>query len=125
MGGHKILGVDHVQLAAPPGSEQQARRFFSGILGMEELPKPPALRGRGGVWFRCGSHQLHIGIEKDFTPATKAHPAFAVKDLAALRHRLHAASIEIVEDEALLEAERFYVTDPFGNRLEFLERKSA
>ena len=116
-----ILGLVHVQLAAPPGSEEQARRFFGELLGMEELPKPEALRSRGGVWFRCGVHQLHIGIEKDFKPNRKAHPAFAVRDLAALRARLLKAGIETIEDEALPQAERFYASDPFGNRLEFLE----
>jgi hypothetical protein len=100
-GGHEILGVDHVQLAAPPGSEGQARRFFGEILGMEELPKPEPLRSRGGVWFRCGTHQLHIGVEKDFAPNRKAHPAFAVQNLATLRERLHAAGIATVDDEAL------------------------
>jgi len=118
-----FLGIDHVQLAAPLGAEEQARKFFGEILGMEELPKPENLRQRGGVWFRCGAHQLHIGIEKDFVPNRKAHPAFAVANLAALRQRLLAAGIQVLEDEALPGAERFYVDDPFGNRLEFLERQ--
>jgi catechol 2,3-dioxygenase-like lactoylglutathione lyase family enzyme len=124
MAAHKILGIDHLQLAAPPGCEQQARRFFGEVLGMRELSKPEALRDRGGVWFQCGSGQLHIGVEKDFAPSRKAHPAFAVEDLAALRQRLHAAGSETVEDSSLPWAGRFYVSDPFGNRLEFLEHHS-
>jgi len=111
-----------VQLAAPPGAEEQARKFFGEILGMEELPKPESLRRRGGVWFQCGAHQLHIGIEDEFVPNRKAHPAFAVQNLAALRERLCRAGHQVIEDEALPGAERFYVNDPFGNRLEFLER---
>ena len=122
MNSHHFLGVDHVQLAAPPGAEEQARKFFGEILGMEELPKPENLRRRGGVWFRCGAHQLHIGIEEEFVPNRKAHPAFLVQNLAALRERLRRAGHQVIEDEALSGAERFYVNDPFGNRLEFLER---
>ena len=116
-----IAEIDHVQLAGPPGCEERARRFFGEILGMEELPKPPALQARGGVWFRCGAHQLHIGIEKEFRPARKAHPAFRVEDLKALRTRLRASGIAFQEDDLLPGADRIYVDDPFGNRLEFLE----
>jgi catechol 2,3-dioxygenase-like lactoylglutathione lyase family enzyme len=117
----RISGVDHVQLAGPPGCEDRARWFFAEVLGMEELVKPPALQARGGVWFRCGAHQLHIGIEPDFRPAQKAHPAFRVEDLAALKTRLRDAKVAFQEDALLPEAERIYVDDPFGNRLEFLQ----
>lgn len=115
------LGIDHVQLAAPPGCEAEARKFFVEALGMTEVTKPPALQARGGIWLQCGMHQLHIGVQNDFKPATKAHPAIRVMDMNALRSRLKAAGIAIQEDDAISGLDRFYVTDPFGNRLEFLE----
>jgi catechol 2,3-dioxygenase-like lactoylglutathione lyase family enzyme len=115
------LGIDHVQLAAPPGCEVAARKFFVDVLGMTELTKPASLQARGGIWLRCGMHQLHIGVQKDFTPATKAHPAIRVMNMPALRARLKMHGIPIMEDDALSGLERFYVADPFGNRLEFLE----
>lgn len=126
--GHKggfaliVLGLDHVQLAAPPGSEDEARRFFGSVLGWHEVPKPEALRPRGGVWFACGAHQVHIGIEADFHPARKAHPAFRVRDLDGLRRRLESAGIPVVDDARREEEgiRRFYASDPFGNRLEFI-----
>jgi catechol 2,3-dioxygenase-like lactoylglutathione lyase family enzyme len=115
------LGIDHVQLAAPPGCEVAARKFFVDVLGMTELTKPASLQARGGIWLRCGMHQLHIGVQKDFTPATKAHPAIRVMNMPALRARLKTHEIAIMEDDAVSGLERFYVADPFGNRLEFLE----
>jgi catechol 2,3-dioxygenase-like lactoylglutathione lyase family enzyme len=118
---HAILGIDHVQLAAPPASEAAACKFFGELLGMQELAKPASLQSRGGVWFQCGGQQLHIGIEADFQPNRKAHPALAVRNLVALRLRLQAAGIKITEDNALPGAQRIYVEDPFGNRLELLE----
>lgn len=118
---HSFQGIDHVQLAAPAGCDEQARRFFSDILGMEEIEKPDALKPNGGVWFRCGSHQLHIGVDNNFTPATKAHPAIHVQNLAALKQQIMSKGIPVKDDERLPGAERFYVDDPFGNRLEFLE----
>jgi catechol 2,3-dioxygenase-like lactoylglutathione lyase family enzyme len=120
---HSFYGIDHVQLAAPPGCEEEARRFFGQILGMEEIPKPEALRKRGGVWFRCGAQQIHIGVEENLVPAKKAHPAFHVKDLQALKAQLAKHGIPVRDDELLPGADRFYVEDPFGNRLEFLEWK--
>ncbi|GAB3063215.1 VOC family protein [Virgibacillus ainsalahensis] len=118
---YSFTGIDHVQLAAPKASEDEARHFFSSILGMEEIPKPVNLAKRGGVWFQCGIHQLHIGIQEDFIPAKKAHPAFHVENLEALRERLTNKGFEVKEDEPLEGAKRFYVNDPFGNRLEFLQ----
>jgi hypothetical protein len=112
-----------VQIAAPPGTEAQARLFFADVLGMTEVPKPAALRARGGVWFQCGAQQLHVGMEASFSPAKKAHPAIGVRNLAALRMRLRKANVAILEDNNLPGAERFYVQDPFGNRPEFLELK--
>jgi len=115
------LGIDHVQLAAPPGCEAAARKFYVEILGMAELPKPAALQQRGGIWLKCGMHQVHIGVQVDFTPATKAHAAIRVLDITALRVRLAAQKIELIEDEALPGLDRFYIHDPFRNRLEFVE----
>jgi catechol 2,3-dioxygenase-like lactoylglutathione lyase family enzyme len=116
-----FVGIDHVQLAAPPGSEPVARRFFGDILGWTELAKPNHLQQRGGLWFQCGAQQVHIGIQPDFTPAKKAHPAFFVRNLTALRAHIEQAGLNPVDDEPLPGARRFYLFDPFGNRLEFLE----
>jgi len=117
-----VLALDHVQLAAPPGCDEDARAFYGRLLGLEELEKPEPLRSRGGVWFRVGSHQLHVGVERDFAPARKAHPAFQVGDLAALRARLVEAGVAVVDDDAIPDVRRFYAADPFGNRIELLER---
>jgi catechol 2,3-dioxygenase-like lactoylglutathione lyase family enzyme len=116
-----VIGLDHLQLAMPRGREGEARAFYAGLLGLAELAKPPNLVARGGVWFALGSQQLHLGIEADFHPARKAHPAFLVHDLAALRERLTQAGFAPYEDEPLAGYARFYVADPFGNRLEFLQ----
>jgi catechol 2,3-dioxygenase-like lactoylglutathione lyase family enzyme len=118
-------GIDHVQLAAPSGCEAEARSFFGGLLGLTELPKPPSLAVRGGLWFRCGGQQIHIGVEGDFRPAKKAHPAFRLRDhaaLEALRARLSAAGITTREDVEIEGAARFFAEDPWGNRLEFVSR---
>ncbi|GFN31531.1 VOC family protein [Paenibacillus xylaniclasticus] len=119
----QFLGVDHVQLAAPEGCETEARSFFAGLLGWKEIEKPEGLRQRGGVWFQCGVHQVHIGVQRDFVPAKKAHPAFQVKNIEQLRKHLIANSVEIVDDEVRADegVKRFYTQDPFGNRIEFLE----
>lgn len=118
-----FYGIDHVQLAAPEGCEQAARHFFTTILGWEELEKPEPLKPRGGVWFQCGTQQVHIGVQKDFVAAKKAHPAFRVKHLNALKAHLISHKIEIIDDEARHDEGiiRFYIFDSFGNRLEFLE----
>ena len=115
------LGIDHVQIAAPPGCEADARKFYVDVLGMIELEKPAALKPRGGIWLQCGMHQVHIGVQVDFTAATKAHPALRVLDMPALRRRLATHKVETIEDDALPGTERFYLHDPFGNRLEFVE----
>jgi catechol 2,3-dioxygenase-like lactoylglutathione lyase family enzyme len=114
-------GLDHVQIAAPAGCEEQARRFYVELLGMTEVQKPASLAKRGGVWFQAGNHQLHIGVQADFVAATKAHPAFQVENLLLLRDQLLAKGVFVIEDELLPGANRFYLDDPFGNRLEFLE----
>ena len=120
---YTFYGLDHVQLAAPVGCEEEARRFFNQILGWTEIPKPESLKKRGGVWFQCGTHQVHIGVQKDFNPATKAHPAFHVQNLEELRTFLHRNNMRVIDDEARSDegVRRFYLNDPFGNRLEFLE----
>jgi catechol 2,3-dioxygenase-like lactoylglutathione lyase family enzyme len=119
-----FTGIDHVQLAAPPGSEERARAFFVGLLGLVELPKPPALAARGGCWFSCGAAQIHVGIEADFRPAKKAHPALRLRDAevhAALRARLETAGVPVKDDgEAVEGLVRFFAEDPFGNRLELV-----
>lgn len=115
-----VSGLDHVQVAMPRGEEERARAFYGSVLGMVELPKPPMLAQRGGVWFACGGQMLHLGVEDAFTPQRKAHPALLVRDLAALRARLTVAGYEVFDDEALPGYERYYTADPFGNRLEFL-----
>lgn len=119
-----IVGIDHVQVAAPrtPGMEERARAFYGGLLGLTEIEKPRALKAKGGVWFSTGAGQLHVGPEFSFAPARKAHPAFLVDDLAALRASLEAAGVAISEAEAIPGANRFYVDDPFGNRLELIEK---
>lgn len=114
-------GLDHVQLAAPEGCEEKARQFYVGTLCMEEIPKPQNLRGRGGIWVRCGLNQIHIGIDRNFTPAKKAHPAIVVENINALKTRLKINGLEAREEEPLPGAIRFYTDDPFGNRIEFLE----
>ena len=119
----QIASIDHVQIAAPPGCEAAAREFYGAILGMKELAKPAALLARGGCWFECGAHQLHVGVEQDFRPARKAHPAFAVVRLNELREMLVARGIRVADDDNLPDTCRFYADDPWGNRLEFVEAR--
>lgn len=111
-----------MQVAAPAECEDAARRFYGELLGLSELEKPEALRGRGGVWFACGEHQLHVGIAADFSPATKAHPALrvALLDLDQLAKRLKEAGVEVYWDDAIPDVRRFYVADPWGNRIELI-----
>ncbi len=116
-----ILALDHVQLAMPAGREEEARRFYGGLLGFAEQVKPANLAARGGCWFSCGPIKLHLGVEQDFHPARKAHPAFLVDDLASLRKTLETAGCHVVEDEPLGGYHRFYVHDPFGNRIEMMQ----
>jgi catechol 2,3-dioxygenase-like lactoylglutathione lyase family enzyme len=105
-----------VQVAAPPGCEADARAFYGDLLGLTEVAKPEPLRGRGGVWFE----QLHVGVEQDFAPARKAHPALRVDDIDAVADRLAAAGERVEWDEALPDVRRFYTADPWGNRVEIL-----
>lgn len=115
-----VRGLDHVLVAMPRDGEERARAFYGDVLGMQEMPKPEALAARSGLWYRCGSQMLHLGVEADFSPAHKAHPALLISDLAALRERLQALGSSIVDDELLPGFDRFYTEDPFGNRLECL-----
>jgi catechol 2,3-dioxygenase-like lactoylglutathione lyase family enzyme len=116
-----VVALDHLQLAMPAGKEAEARAFYGGLLGLPELKKPPNLAVRGGVWFALGTQQLHLGVEKEFHPALKAHPAFLVNDLNGLRARLQQHGYAPYDDEPLDGYQRFYVADPFGNRLELME----
>jgi catechol 2,3-dioxygenase-like lactoylglutathione lyase family enzyme len=119
-----VLEIDHVQLAAPPGCEEAARDFFGRLLGLEEIDKPEPLRSRGGCWFKLGSAELHIGVERNFRPARKAHPGFTVLGMQDLFTALDKAGVPCVWDDAMEGVRRFYADDPWGNRLEFSERLS-
>jgi len=119
----KILSFDHVQLAMPSGEEDKARLFFANTLGFTEIPKPPELAKRGGAWFQSGNVQLHIGVEKDFHPARKAHPAFLVDDLDSLLNKVQLAGYETDSSQPPLDGyKRAHVFDPFGNRIELMEK---
>jgi catechol 2,3-dioxygenase-like lactoylglutathione lyase family enzyme len=119
-GAVQFTDFHHVQLAMPAGEEDAAERFYSGLLGMQRAPKPDHLAARGGCWFRSGSLEVHLGVEGDFRPARKAHPALLVDGLSKLRARLEDAGVEIQDDTQLEGHDRFYAFDPFGNRLEFI-----
>jgi catechol 2,3-dioxygenase-like lactoylglutathione lyase family enzyme len=113
--------IHHVQVAVPRGGEAEGRRFYGGLLGLSEIPKPENLAKRGGVWFQTGNLQLHLGVDSAFSPSVKAHVAYEVDDLEAVRGRLEAAGVSSLDDEPLPGFDRFYVADPFGNRLEILQ----
>lgn len=116
-----LVGLHHVQVAAPRGSEEVLRRFYGDVLGMTEVPKPPGLAGRGGVWFRAGALELHLGVEDDFRPAGKAHPGLLVADLPAYVDGPAAHGVPVEWDDAFPGYRRCYLRDPHGNRLELLE----
>lgn len=118
----RALSVDHVQLAMPRGEEQSARDFYAGLLGLVEIPKPADLAARGGVWFRCGELQVHLGVEDPFRPAKKAHPAFVVDDLAAFVKLLRGSSLPApTQVERIAGGARIFTEDPFGNRIELIQ----
>jgi catechol 2,3-dioxygenase-like lactoylglutathione lyase family enzyme len=117
----KLLGLHHIQLAMPEGEEEAALKFYGAILGLTQVAKPPELAPRGGLWFRDGALEVHLGIEEPFTPARKAHPAFLVRNLATLRERIETAGYRVTDDVALEGFHRCHVRDPFGNRLELVE----
>jgi catechol 2,3-dioxygenase-like lactoylglutathione lyase family enzyme len=118
-----ILGIDHFQLAIPTGGEEKARAFFVTLLGFHEIPKPPELAKRGGAWFEAGAVQLHLGVEADFRPARKAHPAFVVDDLDGLLAKVQSAGFEVDTSQPPLDGyKRAHVFDPFGNRIELMKK---
>jgi len=116
-----IEGIDHVQLAMPAGGEEAARTFYSGVLELHEVPKPPELAKRGGLWFENDRVRVHLGIDPQFRPARKAHPALLVRGLDALAGTLRKAGFKVVEADGLPGYERVQVADPFGNRIELME----
>jgi catechol 2,3-dioxygenase-like lactoylglutathione lyase family enzyme len=117
----QVVRLDHVQLAMPPGGEERARAFFRDALGIPEVPKPPELARRGGCWFERDALKIHLGVEADFRPARKAHPALLVEDLPQLIAKLERLGYAVKKDEPLEGYHRVYVDDPFGNRIELLE----
>jgi catechol 2,3-dioxygenase-like lactoylglutathione lyase family enzyme len=115
-----FIAIDHVQLAMPAGEEDRVRAFYAGLLGMAEIPKPPELAKRGGCWFESRSVQIHLGVEADFRPARKAHPAMRCHGYEALISRLRAAGVEVAEDNNIPGVRRCHIADPFGNRIELI-----
>ena len=116
-----VVAIDHVQLAMPEAGEASAQEFYEGLLGLRRVPKPPHLERRGGCWFENDSVKVHLGVDADFRPARKAHPALVVQDLDRLVERLRAAGVTVHDDERLGGHIRAFVDDPFGNRIELLE----
>ena len=115
-----LSAIDHVQLAMPAGEEAKARAFYADLLGLTEVQKPPVLAARGGCWFERGPVRLHLGVEKDFRPAKKAHPALLVSDYDKFVQRLSAAGVQVTPDDANDGVRRCYIQDPFGNRIELI-----
>jgi catechol 2,3-dioxygenase-like lactoylglutathione lyase family enzyme len=122
-------GLDHVQVAAPRGCEAEARAFYGETLGLPELPKPADMAKRGGCWFQCGGQQVHVGVEDEFAPAKKAHPALRLADetsYAALLAQLEAAGVAVKHDREMEpQTRRCFVADPWGNRVELVVAASA
>ena len=116
-----VIRLDHVQLAMPAGREAEAIAFYHDLLGIPVVPKPAHLAARGGCWFEQGDLKVHLGVEADFRPALKAHPAFIVEDLRSIVADVTAAGFEVRDDEPLEGFDRVYVSDPFGNRIELLQ----
>lgn len=119
--GSRLVGLHHVQLAMPPDEEEAAVKFYGAILGLEQMPKPADLSPRGGVWFRTGDLEVHLGMEDQFSPAVKAHPAFLVDGLETLKARIEAAGYRVTDTVQIEGFHRVYVRDPFGNRVELIE----
>ena len=116
----KITKLDHVQLAMPAGREEDARRFYETTLGLPEISKPEPLASRGGCWFGTERVQIHLGVEAEFKPALKAHPAFAVDDIEAIASKLESAGFQVKWDDSVDSVKRFFTADSFGNRIEIL-----
>ncbi|HEY8491901.1 MAG TPA: VOC family protein [Dehalococcoidia bacterium] len=119
----RVLGLHHVQIFIPPGTEDRARAFYGGLLGLREVPKPPSLAGRGGLWYDVGDGQLHVSARPAGADTSGRHPGLLVDDLAAFRRRLEAAGVPLEEDVPIPGFVRCYCRDPFGNRIELLERR--
>lgn len=119
-----IVGLHHVQVSCPPGSEDALRGFYGEVLGMAEVPKPPALAARGGVWFRAASCEIHCGVEESFLPARKAHPGIAVSDVDYVAIAVGASGAPVRWDDNMPGVRRFHTEDPVGNRLEFQQVKA-
>lgn len=119
--GNPFSAIDHVQLAMPVGEETRAREFYGGLLGMTELAKPPELAKRGGCWFGSDAVQIHLGVEAEFHPAKKAHPALRCADYEGLRSHLRAAGVEVRDDDSIRGVRRCHISDPFGNRIELID----
>ncbi len=117
----RVLRLDHVQLAMPAGLEADAVAFYEGVLGIPHVPKPEHLATRGGCWFEHGDLKVHLGVDANFRPATKAHPAFVVDDVRRLATAVAAAGFAVNDDEPLVGFDRVYVSDPFGNRIELMQ----
>ncbi len=117
------MKIDHIQLAIPAGAESSCRAFWVGILGFKELEKPTMLQSRGGAWFRYDDTEIHLGVEQNFIPAKKAHPALLVTDLDSLADKIALAGHPVRWDEKIANRRRFFTDDPVGNRIEFIEGK--
>jgi catechol 2,3-dioxygenase-like lactoylglutathione lyase family enzyme len=115
-----FIAIDHVQLAMPLDVEDQARAFYCGLLGMSEVEKPAELKKRGGCWFQSGTVQVHLGVESEFRPARKAHPAFRCFDYDGITARLRAEGVEVTDDSGIPGVQRCHIADPFGNRIELI-----
>jgi catechol 2,3-dioxygenase-like lactoylglutathione lyase family enzyme len=115
-----FIAIDHVQLAMPTGEEEMARAFYGKVLGMREIAKPPEVAKRGGCWFESGSVQIHLGVEADFRPARKAHPALRCADYEGLTTHLRVSGVEVTEDDSIPGVRRCHIFDPFGNRIELI-----
>lgn len=120
MSTHPFSAIDHVQLAMPAGGEDRAREFYGRLLGMKEVAKPAELAKRGGCWFECGSVQIHLGVEADFRPARKAHPALRCSDYDGLLGKLKATGVAVIDDLSIPGVRRCHISDPFGNRIELI-----
>jgi catechol 2,3-dioxygenase-like lactoylglutathione lyase family enzyme len=118
-----VIGIDHVQLAMPAGGEGAARGFYRDVLGLREQPKPPQLAARGGCWFENDLVKIHLGVDQDFRAATKAHPAFLVRELQPIVDACRARGFQVTSDEPRDGYDRIYVNDPFGNRIELMARR--
>ncbi|HTT86279.1 MAG TPA: VOC family protein [Acidimicrobiales bacterium] len=123
--GHRLVAIDHVQLAMPPGGEDEATAFYEGILGLERRPKPPALEARGGCWFANDDVVLHLGVEESFRAAVMAHPPLVVDGFEALVSAREDAGHRVRPDHDLPGTRRSYVDDPFGNRIELIDAASV